>query len=298
MNNKKEDPSGMESLVDTWMKSMGEFWTGMASTWAGAPTGNPESHAKDSGIGNKAQETMASALKNWQIISAAMAEPESMASLFKGAGVMPEILSQMAQSSMGSLMEMQKKMVERVGRMGDTVEAYRFEGIEENLFGVWSDIYDKEFRQFFQIPQLGLLRTYQEKTNQVVDKYNQFQYQLSEFLSLLGLPFNRSIKVMQDKLAEMAEEGELPNDANVYYQMWIKILEGHFMTLFQTPEYVQALAKTVNALSDLSGAKDSFFEDLLNSLPVAKKSDMDDMAREIYELKKRIRLLEKNQKRS
>jgi hypothetical protein len=51
------------------------------------------------------------------------------------------------------------------------------------------------------------MRSYQEKANQVADKYNLFQSTLSEFISLLGLPFNRSMQVMQEKMGEMAENG-------------------------------------------------------------------------------------------
>ena len=82
---------------------------------------------------------------------------------------------------------------------GESTQAYQFQDIDENINRIWTDIYEKEFRQFFQIPQLGLMRTYQEKANQAVDKYNLFQSTLSEFLSLLGLPFTRSVQVMQEK---------------------------------------------------------------------------------------------------
>ena len=139
------------------------------------------------------------------------------------------------------------------------------------------------------------MRTYQEKANRVVDNYHLFQSTLSEFLGLLGMPFTRSMQVMQEKLGEMAEKGELSDDSKEYYNMWVRILEGHFMTLFQTPEYVDTLTRTVNALSDFAAARDAALEDLLGSLPLAKKSDMDDMARDLYELKKRVRKLENNQ---
>jgi polyhydroxyalkanoate synthesis regulator phasin len=218
-----------------------------------------------------------------------------MASLFKGSGAMPEVLLKLAQTSMGSFVEMQQKMIQRVGRMGESVEAYQFQGIDENMFRVWTDIYLKEFQQFFQIPQLGLMRTYQEKMNQAADKYNLFQSTLSEFLSLLSLPFNRSMQVMQEKLGDMAEKDGLTEDTKVYYSMWVKVLEGHFMTLFQTPEYVETLTRTVNTLADYSAARNAALEDILSMLPVAKKTEMDDMARELYELKKRLRKLEKAQ---
>ncbi|TKB24179.1 hypothetical protein FCL47_19930 [Desulfopila sp. IMCC35006] len=294
MNEKKQDPSDTTSRDDAWVKSMGEFWGNLAGQWLSQAQQQPWTLGGNS-ANPKSQATMDAALKNWQAIAGAMARPESISSLLKGSGAMPEMLLHMAQSSLGGFGEMHKKMIERLGRVGASAKAYDFQDIDENIFRIWTDIYEKEFKQFFQIPQLGLMRTYQEKANQVLDKYNFFQSTLSEFLNLLGLPFNRAMKVMQDKIGEMAENGTLPEDTKVYYNMWVKVLEGHYMTLYQTPEYVETMARTINALAEFSAARDAVLEDLLSQLPVARKSDMDDMARELYELKKRLRKLEKEQ---
>jgi polyhydroxyalkanoate synthesis regulator phasin len=297
MNKENEDPLGMATMLNTWMKSMGDMWGNMSGQWGASPPWQQQAGAKAGpGASPKTQAAMAAALKNWQSMAGAMAAPESMTALLKGSGAMPEVLLKLAQTSMGSLIELQQKMIQRVGRMGQSVDAYQFQDIDENMFRAWTDIYKKEFQQFFQIPQLGLMRTYQEKANQAADKYNLFQSILSEFLNLLGLPFNRSMQVMQEKLGEMAEKGELTEDTKVYYNMWVKVLEGHFMTLFQTPEYVETLTRTVNALAEYSAARNAALEDMLSALPVAKKTEMDDMARELYDLKKRLRKLEKAQK--
>jgi polyhydroxyalkanoate synthesis regulator phasin len=275
---------------------MGDLWGNAAGQW-NPVTGMQQPDTKpDDASRSKAQAAMAGALKNWQSMAGAMATPESMTAMFKGGGAMPEMLLKLAQSSAGSFMDFHQSIVQRLGRVGKSVEAYQFQDIDENLFRAWTDIYQKEFQQFFQIPQLGLLRTYQEKINKLADKYNLYQSTLSEFISLLGMPFNRSMQVMQEKLGQMAENGELTDDTKVYYNMWVKVLEGHFMTLFQTPEYVDALSRTVNALADYSAARDAVFEDMFNQVPVATRSDMDDMARELYDVKKRLRKLEKANK--
>jgi polyhydroxyalkanoate synthesis regulator phasin len=49
----------------------------------------------------------------------------------------------------------------------------------------------------------------------------------------------------------------------------------------------------MSALSDFISVRDEAIEDLLSMFPVAKKTDMDDMARELYELKRRLGKLEK-----
>lgn len=99
---------------------------------------------------------------------------------------------------------------------------------------------------------------------------------------------------MQEKIADLAEKGRLPDDSSEYYRMWIKTLEGHFMLLFQTREYTETMAKTISSLSGFSEAKNAVLEDMLKGFPVARKSEMEELAREVYELKKHIRRLEKN----
>jgi class III poly(R)-hydroxyalkanoic acid synthase PhaE subunit len=293
MGEKKEDPFGFESMVGAWTEAMNAFWGNLAPL---APSSAEKSKApptaeKETSFSNL--NVMGRAMKNWRTLAAAMSAPESVSALLKGAGTMPEILAQLAQSALGSFMELQQKATQSAGRIGASVEAYQFENIDENIFHVWTEIYEKEFSQFLRIPQLGLNRTYQEKLNLAVDTCNRFQSTFAEFLRLLALPFSRALTVMQDQMGELAEKGELPEDTQAYYRMWIKVLEGHFMTLFQTPEYAETLGKTITSLAEFSNARNAVFEDMLRSLPVATRTELDDLAREVYELKKRIRRLEK-----
>lgn len=292
-DDKKEDPFGFQSMVAVWSETMNAFWGNLAAMTASAAQ---KTHLPTDGarVGSFADmDAMGKAMKNWQAMTAAMSSPESVGSLLKGAGAMPDLLAHLAQSAVGSFLEMQRKGAESAGRISAAVEAYQFDNIDENILHGWTDIYEKEFRRFFRIPQLGLTRTYQEKLNTAVDAFNRFQSTFAEFMRLLTLPFNRSLTVMQDQLGELAEKGKLPEDSRVYYQMWIKVLEGHFMTLFQTPEYVETMGKTIAVLAEFTCARDAVMEDVLRSFPVASRSEMDDLARELYELKKRIRKLEK-----
>jgi hypothetical protein len=287
MGEKKDDPFNVDAMVGAWADAMQTFWGGLAAMTPQAASRKKPPSASMDALGRMA--------KGWQTMAAAMSAPDSINALLKGAGAMPEVLSQLAQSTISSFMELQQKAAESAGRIGESVEAYSFENIDENIFRVWTDIYEKEFRQFFRVPQLGLTRTYQEKMNVAMDAYNRHQAIMAEFLRLLALPFNRSLAVMQDKMGELAEKGELPDDAQVYYRNWIKVLEGHFMTLFQTPEYVQTLAKTIDSLSEFSKARNAVIEDMLKSLPIAGRTEVDDLAQEVYRLKRRIRRLEQAQ---
>lgn len=273
----------------------------MADLWEGMPrllfeltkdklTGQT---TDNKGNNQNIKASMDATLKSWQAISTAMSAPESVHSVLKGAGAMPDILLKLAESTLGGFLQIQQKWLEQGNRFGKTAEAYKFENIDEDLSRAWTEMYEKEFRQFLQIPQLGLTRTYQEKFNLAIDKYNMYQATMAEFMRLLSMPMSRSMTIMQEKMGEMAETGKMPEESQAYYQMWIKILEGHYMTLFQSSEYIQTLGKAMNAISEFTTAKDAVFEDLLSVLPIPKRKEIDDLEREIYELKKRINALEK-----
>jgi len=295
MEDQAKDPLGIESMMNTWTQSMNDI---MGTMSQGLSSFQPAHQSGQQDKKNSSSDTMdatAAALRNWQIIASAMTTPESMASLLKGAGTMPEMFASFGKAVMESLTEFQKKMGQSAGRLGESVEAYSFEKIDESIFHLWTEIYEKEFQKFFQVPQLGLTREFQEKINNLMDKFHLSQADKVVFLRLLCLPFHRSMGGMQEKITALAETGELPDDFNGYYQMWVKILEGHFMTLFQTPEYIEALTKTIGSATNLSEARNAVIEDMIKGLPLAQKSEMDDLSREVYELKRRIRRLEKEQ---
>ena len=190
-------------------------------------------------------------------------------------------------------MKTQIHLMEKANRIGKRAEAYNFDNLDQQVFKALTDIYEQELRQYLKIPPLGLTRFYQERFNDMLDKHNIFQTTLAEFLSILYLPMEQSFQVLQDKLREMAEQGNLPGNIKETYGMWLKILEGHFMNLFQSSEYLDALHRTLNHLEDFLIAKDSAMLDFLQTIPVVTQKDMDDLYKEFHLLKKRVRELEK-----
>lgn len=126
-----------------------------------------------------------------------------------------------------------------------------------------------------------------------VDKHNALQLMLSEFMHTLYLPIEKSLISLQEQMAEMTETGPLDAKSKTYYNLWIKLLEGHYMQLFKQPEYADIMAKTLYALNEFHDARQSVVNDLLKQLSIPTIPDLDELSKEIYLLKKRVRLLEK-----
>ena len=101
------------------------------------------------------------------------------------------------------------------------------------------------------------------------------------------------MKVLQDKVEEASAAEKAPETFQDYYRIWIRILEGHYMILFKSPEYTQILRKTLNAMEGFMVARYELFEDVLQTLPVATNKDLDALYREIYEVKKKLKVFAK-----
>jgi class III poly(R)-hydroxyalkanoic acid synthase PhaE subunit len=296
MNETKQENTGAETLLATWLKTATEFWGSMARMWANGPdisAASDTAAASEKEAAGRTQESLQSALKTWLALSSVMSDPEGLEAQLKGVHGLPEVLSRLVQSGWDGFFQLQQQWLQRAERIGKTTEAYTFENLDQNAFALWNELYEKEFRQFLHIPQLGLTRFYQERVGRTVDKFNIFQAKVAEFLHIFSLPMEKSHKVMQDKLTEMAEAGELPDEAKAYYQMWIKILEGHYMTLFKSPEFANAMGQTLNALEDYKISQEKVIEDILGMFPVPTQKDMDELYKEIYLLKKKVKALEK-----
>lgn len=234
----------------------------------------------------------------WQSIASAMgrpnkATPDTVTSALRGAGTLPEILLKMTQPVFSNMTQMVQQIQHQAEKAGDHLKSFNFDNMDTEAFHIWEKLYDKGFRKLLKVPQLGLTREYQEKIALFWDRLNILESTMAEFLHFLFLPFEKSHTSFLEKLTELAQKNELPKDTKAYYQIWLKILEGHYMTLFQTPEYITSLSKTLTAVTAYEQAKKNLVNDLLHQLSIPSSTDIDGVYQELYDLKKRIKTLEK-----
>ncbi len=281
----------LEDFVASWMKAAAEFWGMMGKADPASKTPSPDTaFTRTAG---RMEEFWASSRKLWEASVKAMGEPGSAERLQRGLQTVPDISMRLAQKSLEGFFEFQKRWADHMQKLGAPSEPYRSSDFDPDFLKRLTDIYKKEFQKFLEIPQVGLTRFYQERFNQALKKWNQYQAALTEFLQLICLPIEKSYRLMLDKLAELTQGGRFPDEPKHYYQLWIKTLEGHYMTLFQSQQYTETLVRTIDALNQFLAARSSVLEDALRLLPVCTHRDLDDVSGEIYQLKRRIRALEK-----
>jgi polyhydroxyalkanoate synthase subunit PhaE len=293
MSDNQENAKSFETIIGDWMKNSTAFW----KTWEKSLNHAFQDVPSPSGTNKEKKasphESLETYLKSFMTFSEVFSKPEGAAVLMKGAEVLPNLFLKTFQSALNSCFAIQTRMWEKGSRIGTKTKAYQFDNLDQEMFHTWTEIYEKEFKQFFHIPALGLNRFYLERISQTVDALNVFHAKLSEFMFVLYLPIEKSFKVLHEQVAQQSEQGDLPENPGDYYRMWIKILEGHYMTLFQSKDYVAVLNQTIDAMSDFKARREEVLRDILQHLAIPTQLELDDLYKELYETKKRLRTLEK-----
>ena len=279
-----------ESSIFPWLQMVADMWLNMAKTM---PSGSQTVLNTQSALQNRFTQHLDTNLNMLKSFSQMMKQPESESAAANAINALPEVFLKMARSGFDAALQIQNHLLEKAGKIGKRTEAYNFENLDQNVFKAFGEVYENELQQYFKIPPLGLTRFYQERFNEMLNKHNIFETTVAEFLSILYLPMEKSFKVFQEKLKQMAEEGNIPTATKENYAMWLKILEGHYMTLFKSSDYTEALHRVLKHFENFMIVRNETMQDYLQMLPVVTNKDIDDLYREFYLLKKRVNKLEK-----
>ncbi len=279
-----------ESSIFPWLQMVADMWLNMSKAM---PSGSQTALNTQTALQNRFTQQLDTNLNLLKSFSRMMKQPESESAATNALSALPDIFLKMAKSGFEAAMQIQNHLLEKAGKIGKRTEAYNFENLDQDVFKALNEVYEKEIQQYFKVPPLGLTRFYQERFNELLNKHNIFETTLAEFLSILYLPMEKSFKVFQEKLKQMAEEGNIPTATKENYAMWLKILEGHYMNLFKSVDYTEALHRVLKHFENFMIAKNETMQDYLQMLPVVTHKDIDDLYKEFHLLKKRVRELEK-----
>lgn len=108
--------------------------------------------------------------------------------------------------------------------------------------------------------------------------------------------YTQGTKVM-DNLAQnimtKIEKGQEVNSMMALYQEWMNISDKTFVELFESDDYSEIMAEVTAMQLKLRKDVEVQMEKFMTGIPVATRSEMDEMYKTIYDLKKQVRQLEK-----
>ena len=174
-----------------------------------------------------------------------------------------------------------------------------FEDISEffrKVSRAWFGSYEEEMRKYLNLPQLGLMRYYQERLNLTVDRFQTFRGRLMDFAHLFYAPIEESVLMMEEEmLSGEGKKAEILEDPRAWYRTWIGKLEKRYLDMLRSPDYIDTLRETLKALYEYRKVRQQFLIDLLQDLPIPTNREMDEVYKDLYRIKKRLKAIERRE---
>jgi class III poly(R)-hydroxyalkanoic acid synthase PhaE subunit len=285
MSGNNSEEQAAFSFMSEGISSALNFWQTLLQNMASFSS-NP-----DEGQAQAEQSRMFGSLQSWneltQAAQKAMQQSGILQTLPESIFQAPFLSMSFAQMGMQELTKLTQAWMQ--GLEQATAQA---EKAPNDPFQAFMQAYSQSWQKVLNMPQLGPERFRQQRLNSFLDNWTLFNNQLAEFMNQLAIPFEKASTDLQHKLEQMSEEGPgYPQSFQEYYNTWMKILEGHFMMLLKSEEFIGLLQKVVKQYIDYQYTQNQVLQDWIKMLPVPTNEDFDALAKENYELKKRVNQL-------
>ncbi|MDY0132401.1 MAG: poly(R)-hydroxyalkanoic acid synthase subunit PhaE [Desulforegulaceae bacterium] len=282
-------------MFESWVNLSEQFFDDLSKTWNKGEL-NSFNHEEFEKSMEQVNSTWVLAIKSWESFLGSLKNPDETFLSEKSMEERRKALEAIMNSMSETFKIFQEKSKEQFEGLKNNFTAFDFTKIDKGLFKKWESFYEKELSRILGMPQVGLGREYNEKIATALDKFNLFNSAVIEFLYFLYLPMEKTFIFMQKDLEKMMAEGKLPENSEEYYNIWLKKLEANYMSMFHSSEYVSVMAKTLENMAQFKSARDAVLEDFLSTLPIPTKSELDELYKEISELKRTVKKLEKKAK--
>ncbi|MDY6045142.1 MAG: poly(R)-hydroxyalkanoic acid synthase subunit PhaE [Peptoniphilus sp.] len=157
----------------------------------------------------------------------------------------------------------------------------------------WKEAYDQTFGVLVKSPVVGSSREMLEQNNKAVGAMIDMLVAVSEFMTRsLSVGYEYSKEAFEDYF-DSIEEGEEPKTFNEFYKMWSKHVENALETYFYTDEFSKLIAKVADSTMIFKIEYDKVLEKALKNSPIVTKSEVDNVYKNVYELRREVRALKK-----
>lgn len=165
----------------------------------------------------------------------------------------------------------------------------------KELYSKVNNVFGKTFEPLLKLATPGKEKENVEATIALMDKMTEYSLKQSELQMQLQSTTQKSIEKVAQQYAEKfnnpANLTQVPN-AQEMYNEWVKVNEQLFTELFATEEFSKVKAEALNLSMDVKKHFEHQFEHTFENYPIVFKSDVEEMQKTVYELKKQVKELQ------
>jgi hypothetical protein len=217
-------------------------------------------------------------------------------------GIDPGALSQISAEATkflgtmaGSATEFMKPWMEASEQSIKTFPQF-VEGQPDSFMKMFHNVFhafDSSFGRIFHVPALGKDR---EKIELILKCFDDLSVFLAKNIEYRHMMYATGLAAMErvvETVSEKIKSGEEMTKFDDFFNLWLNVNEKTYQALFQKEEFSKMQGELLEA--DLNVRKHFFklMELYLYHFPIALRSEMDDLYKTVYDLKKKVKNLEK-----
>ncbi len=161
----------------------------------------------------------------------------------------------------------------------------------------WTDLLHLMSGKPIALTSVGPMRNWtndmKKISTEIIDSYEgivEFNQRLTEYYKQLSETWVESQKKVNAKAPSIPQDVE---QIEAYKRVWIDIFENDFTQLFDSEKFGQNYAKLVSAELELTKHWENILNVTLQSLRLPTRKEIDDVYKELHQLRKRVTKLEK-----
>jgi class III poly(R)-hydroxyalkanoic acid synthase PhaE subunit len=179
-----------------------------------------------------------------------------------------------------------------MGPMSKTVTGTTHPWIElNNLY--WDLLYEETFGSLMQSPVLGPTREFNGKLVRAFDAWTELYQATVNYQIVLGNVQIRSFEELMKELVSLAEKGKKIENWRQFQDLWSQVADDVFAQEFCSEDNLKIRGKFLNALNKYRLYQQELTESWLRMMNMPLRSEVDEMHKNIYELRKEVKTLKK-----
>ncbi len=157
----------------------------------------------------------------------------------------------------------------------------------------WSLLYEKTLGTLAQMPLLGSTREFNHTLIQTFDAWAKLYPTNTDYQLLIAEIQLQSFAELMRELNLLAAKGEKIEDWQQFQQLWSRVADKVFEQAFCSEDNLKVRGRLINATNHYKLRQQELMEMWMNSINLPTRSEVDEVHKTIYELRKEVKTLKK-----
>jgi len=165
----------------------------------------------------------------------------------------------------------------------------------KDFAGQFHNVFGKTFEPLMKLVNAGKEKENAEAVISLLDRMGDYSIKQAELQSYLQNTAKKGIEKIAQQYAEKYSDPktftEMPSAQDMFSE-WVKINEQLFTELFASEEFSKVKGEALNLSMDVKKHFEKQFESTFANMPVVFKSEIEELQKTIYDLKKQVKELQ------